>query len=167
MYTKKRTVSEDVEERPALKHVRFTENPVFEIDGVNDIAKSLTDDPIQPDPKSYAKCKFGTKFRSFQKEWFRTRPWLEYSQTSDISFCYCCRAFCHAVSGSNQWTKLGFTNWKNAMEEKKGIKAHESFHLESTLKWSSYKNTRQTGTIAARILSISQSTRNNCLLKIA
>ena len=102
--------------------------------------------------------KFSTKFRSFQKEWFHPRPWLEYSQTSDAAFCYCCRAFCHAVSGSNQLTKLGFTKWKNAMEEKKGIKVHEtsSFHLESALKWSSYKNTKQTGTIAARVLSISR-----------
>ena len=130
-----RTISENVEEGPTLKRVRSTENPEFEIEGVTDIAKSLADDSIQPDLKSYPKRKFGTKFRSF-KEWFHTRTWLEYSQTSDAAFYYCCRAFCHAVSGSDKW--------KNAMEEKKGLKAHEtsSSHLENALKWSSYKTVK-------------------------
>ena len=74
MYTKKRTVSEDVDEGPTLKHARFTENTEFEIDGVTDIATTLADDSIQHDLKSYPKRKFETQFRLFQKEWFHARP---------------------------------------------------------------------------------------------
>ena len=159
IHPKKTNISENVMEEPALKRVRITENPELEeINGVPDIANSLADEPNQPNLKSYPKRKFGTKFRSFQKEWFHTRPWLEYSQVADAAFCYCCRAFCRAVFGSDQWTKLGFTNWKNAMEEKSGLKAHEisNSHLESALKWSSCMKSEQTGTIASRILCISR-----------
>ena len=125
IHPEKTNISDNVMEEPALKRVRIMENPELdEINGVPDIDKGLADEPNQPNLKSYPKRKFGTKFRSFQKQWFHTRPWVEYSQVADAAFCYCCRAFWRAVSGSDQWTKLSFTNWKNAMEEKKGLKAH-------------------------------------------
>ena len=69
VHAKKRAISENTEEGPVLKSIRCTENPDWgEIDGVTDIAKSLADDPMQPDLKSYPKRKFCAKFRSFQKE---------------------------------------------------------------------------------------------------
>ena len=62
VHAKKRTISENTEEEPVPKCERCTENPdLEEIDGVTDIAKSLANDPMQPDLKSYPKRKFGAK----------------------------------------------------------------------------------------------------------
>ena len=61
-------------------------NPGFGVEGVNDIASSLAESPFQPILKLYPKRKFGSRERSFQKDWFRNRNWLEYSRKEDAGF---------------------------------------------------------------------------------
>ena len=136
-----------------------TKRPLIDmkVDGVNDIVANLTDNPYQPILKNYPKRKFGDRLRTFPKEWYLGRPWLEYSQSNDASFCYSCRAFL-SFSSNEQWTKVGFANWKNAMDDKKGLKAQETSagHLESTLKWTNYQEMLHTGSITSRLKSISR-----------
>ena len=44
------------------------------VDGVNDIAANLTENPYQPILKNYPKRKFGDRLRTFQKEWYQGCP---------------------------------------------------------------------------------------------
>ena len=106
---------------PESKHPNYD----LSVGGVSDIASSLVESPFQPILNVYPKRKFGSRERSFQKDWYHNRSWLEYSQKEDAVFCFCCRAFT-MPSGNEQWTNIGFTNWKNANEEGKGLKAHET-----------------------------------------
>ena len=132
-------------------------NPGFGVEGVNDIASSLAESPFQPILKHYPKRKFGSRERSFQKDWYRNRNWLEYSQKEDAAFCYCCRAFTKC-SSSDQWTKIGFANWKNATEEGRGLKANETSvnHIEAAAMWSNFENAQQSGSIAMKLSIISR-----------
>ena len=127
------------------------------VDGVSDIARNLSESPSQPLRKEYPKSTFGNRARSFLKEWFTGKPWLEYSLSADAAFCYCCRAFSNS-STSDQWTKIGFTNWKGAMEENKGFKTHEASepHITASLKWCNFQESVRSGSIIATMQAISR-----------
>ena len=127
------------------------------VGGVTDIASSLAVQPVQPSLRTHPKRKFGTRDRAFQNEWYLNRNWLECSQTVDAVFCYCCRDF-RTSNSSEQWTVKGSSNWKNATEEGKGLKAHEVsiVHLDAAAKWSAFKETKRSGSIALKIKAISR-----------
>ena len=85
------------------------------IDGVNDIASNLCEPPSQPILKEYPKRVFGSRTRCLNKEWYKERPWLEYSVSSDSVFCYCCRAFPNfstSDSGLKLDLEIGMELWK-------------------------------------------------------
>jgi len=48
--------------------------------------------PCQVHLSLYPRVKFGDRFRSFQKSWYETFKWLEYSESINAAFCFCCRA---------------------------------------------------------------------------
>ena len=127
------------------------------IDGVTDVARNLSESPSQPILKEYKKTMFGAVSRSFNKSWFTGRPWLEYSLSANAAFCYCCRAFSNS-STSDQWTNIGFINWKGAMEENKGFKSHEASepHITASLKWCNFKESVRSGSIIAKMQAISR-----------
>ncbi len=61
---------------------------------LDDIALSKSSPPCQPVisgkfPTTY----FSGKGRSFNPDWYKLYPWLEYSITKDAAFCYPCRLF--------------------------------------------------------------------------
>ena len=126
------------------------------IDGVNDVARNLSESP-QPILKEYKKTMFGSISRYFNKSWFTGRPWLECSLSANAAFCYCCRAFSNS-STSDQWTKIGFVNWKGAMEENKGFKSHEASepHITAWLKWCNFKESFRSGNIIVKMQAISR-----------
>ena len=149
---------QSVAKRPRLVVPESSSTADFSmIDGVNDIANNLCEPPSQPILKEYPKRIFGSRTRCFNKEWYKERPWLEYSISSDSVFCYCCRAFSN-FSTSDQWTKIGFSNWKGALEENKGFKLHEASepHITASLKWCSYQESVRSGSIITKIAAISR-----------
>ena len=84
-----------------------------------DISRSPADSPSQPSLPAY---KINKDNRSFQKQWYAGRPWLEYSIINDRAYCYYCRHFCSTnnLINRNQSDAFmnGFNNWKIALEKK-------------------------------------------------
>ena len=56
-----------------------------------------------------------TNGRSFSNNWYKGRPWLEYSTKNDAAYCFPCRVF-GVNSISTIFTEEGFTDWKHALE---------------------------------------------------
>ena len=92
-----------------------------------DISRSSADPPSRPVLSSY---KTGSDNRSFQKQWFTSLPWLEYSVEKDLAYCYYCRHFgsTNILLNRNQSDSFitGFNSWKRALAKKKGFNQHET-----------------------------------------
>jgi len=58
-----------------------------------DIAAVATSLPIQPTNVRYPVTLYSNKPRSFNPEWFKLYPWLEYSVKQDACFCFLCHMF--------------------------------------------------------------------------
>ena len=76
--------------------------------------------------------------RSFQTAWFERIKWLHHDQIRDAACCHTCLKAPQSgmLTSSNAdlaFTKNAFSNWKNAMEEKKGFQKQESSdsHMEA------------------------------------
>jgi hypothetical protein len=85
-------------------------------------------------------------FANVRSLWYRGRPWLEYSITSDAAFCFPCRTF--RLCGSKEESCFlagGYRNWKAATEEGKGLSKHEKSaqHVANMTSWME-KSRRQT-----------------------
>lgn len=79
-----------------------------------------------------------TENRTFQEKWLKDYIWLEYSISKNAVFCYACHQFSPSNDKDIIFKKIGFTNWKTALESKKGFKKHQStsIHINSMLSWS-------------------------------
>ena len=98
-----------------------------------DIAAVATSLPIQPTNVRYPVTLYSNKPRSFNPEWFKLYPWLEYSVKQDACFCFLCHMF-----GSNggmstskpekAFTVLGFKDWKHATGKNGILKSHDNSH---------------------------------------
>ena len=88
--------------------------------------------PAQPIIK-FPKTSFGLQLRAFQKEWYNTFPWIEYSTSRNSAFCFACRKFINVNSEAKYieatFITSGFNNWKRAMEPGRGFIKH----LESSI----------------------------------
>lgn len=93
--------------------------------------------PCQVHLSLYPRVKFGDRFRSFQKSWYETFKWLEYSESINAAFCFCCRAF-----SSNNIIKKGHIDQsfikKGATE---AFRLHEKSqcHIDSVMSWEHLK----------------------------
>ena len=94
---------------------------------------SVSQGPNQPKSFKFPTKTFGnnTKKRSFQPAWFDQRSWLHYDEETDTVFCNTClKAIQNNMLSSTKadpaFTRIGFGNWKNAMDKKKGFQKHES-----------------------------------------
>lgn len=82
--------------------------------------------------------------RSFQKQWFLNRPWLEYSVDRDRAYCYYCRHFgsTNTMTNRNQSDAFltGYNNWKNAVGSNRGFKQHETAaaHITATFNYNEF-----------------------------
>lgn len=99
-------------------------------------------DPYQP-KFDFPRTIIGSKYRSFQIEWYNKYSWLEYSKVLDSAFCFYCRVFClndPATKGHIDFAfiKKGFKNWHKANE---CFRNHEKSkgRQHSVSSWSSYK----------------------------
>jgi len=76
----------------------------------SDIASGVLEAPKQPGVK-FSSRSFGMgRQRSFNSDWYKSHPWLEYSVERDAAFCYPCRLFKSAGSSRSEdaFTKTGF-----------------------------------------------------------
>lgn len=89
-----------------------------------DISINKYESPAQP-IIDFPKRSFGKQLRTFNKNWYQNRFWLEYSVSKDSAFCYVCRHF-NTENREKLFTEIGFDNWKSALEKNKGILKHEN-----------------------------------------
>ena len=91
-----------------------------------DISLSVAHPRARPVLSSY---KYNRENRSFQKNWYINRPWLEYSIENDRVYCYYCRHFGSTTNSINRNQSdsflTGYNNWKNALDKSRGFTKHE------------------------------------------
>ncbi|XP_056595590.1 52 kDa repressor of the inhibitor of the protein kinase-like [Triplophysa dalaica] len=92
---------------------------------------------IPPEQHSYPYQKFGAKQLKYNVQWEKKYEWLRYSPFEDSAYCAHCLSF-NKLKGSNfSFLTKGFTDWKNAVGEKRGIIPRHSLtegHRKSTEK---------------------------------
>ncbi|KAL2077521.1 hypothetical protein ACEWY4_027025 [Coilia grayii] len=103
--------------------------------------------PSQPILKVYPKRTFSQGFRSFNSNWYQSRPWLEYSVNLDACFCFPCRQFAGVNNKDVVFTKTGYCNWKAALEKGKGFQKHEASHshVSAAIRWTEMKRREESG----------------------
>ena len=96
----------------------------------------------------YPKKAFGSQFRGFQSSWYKQYAFLEYSVKDDSAFCFVCRHFSTKITNFT----TGYSNWMNALRD---LKKHWSApdHAFSIGKYSAYKTTRSSGSVASQVSS--------------
>ncbi|XP_063590423.1 zinc finger MYM-type protein 1-like [Penaeus indicus] len=84
-------------------------------ENVVNIDQVLALGPIQP-VIDFPATKFGGRDYRFQKKWYSTYDWLEYSVENDAMYCFYCRIFGTLVGcAETPFIKEGSRNWKNAL----------------------------------------------------
>lgn len=69
------------------------------ISNITDISRSADELPAQPILASYPTNK---DKRSFRSQWFSQYRWLEYSEQTDLAYCYYCRHFSTGIILNNR-----------------------------------------------------------------
>ena len=80
--------------------------------------------------------------RGFNRDWYKSYQWLEYSVERDAAFCFPCRMFKVGSSRcESTFTVTGFRNWKHAMGQKGIITSHDkcNVHKQAMMDWKQYK----------------------------
>lgn len=101
--------------------------------------------PCQPKGHVYPRTIIGDRPRSFHDEWFKDRPWLEYSIAKDKAYCFYCYLFKQPRAenfGTEAFTTVGFNYWKNGIQM---LDSHAKSiaHNNSRKDYQAYKNQRQ------------------------
>ena len=131
---------------------------------------ALDEPPVQPKKSEYCPRMYGLKLRDFKSLWFVGRHWLEFSLQSNAAFCYCCRHF--AVSSDkadHAFIRVGFTNWKSALESGKGFGKHASSvsHVQAMSIWNDRKLRSERACKVSTMLDEHQVHKNRYYLKAA
>ena len=108
----------------------------------SDLAAVPTESPTQP--KIYFPLRrFGMgRPRGFNRDWYKSYQWLEYSVERDAAFCFPCRMFKVGSSRcESTFTLTGFCNWKHAMGHRGIITFHDKcdVHKQAMIDWKQYK----------------------------
>lgn len=69
------------------------------LSNVSDISRSFDELPTQPIRADYPLNK---DRRSFRSQWFSQFTWLEYSEQTDLAYCYFCRHFSTGIILNNK-----------------------------------------------------------------
>uniref|UniRef100_A0A1X7V7J3 TTF-type domain-containing protein n=1 Tax=Amphimedon queenslandica TaxID=400682 RepID=A0A1X7V7J3_AMPQE len=95
--------------------------------------------------------------RSFNPDWFKLYPWLEYSVSKDAVFCYACRLFgaasIHLSRPERAFTTTGFRDWKHATGQKGILVIHNNSlsHKQGMVAWEQFKTTHDRGSVAEQL----------------
>ncbi|KAH8026349.1 hypothetical protein HPB51_020333 [Rhipicephalus microplus] len=115
--------------------------------GQLDISKFKTEQPTQPILNPFPSMKYGKLSRSFNSNWYRLFPWLEYSAQADAAFCLPCRMFSTGDNEKSAFVNGGYSNWKNALERDGGFRKHENSLVHKTCQasWVSFTQMKAGG----------------------
>ncbi|KAL1466491.1 hypothetical protein MTO96_042696, partial [Rhipicephalus appendiculatus] len=115
--------------------------------GQLDISKFKTEKPTQPILNPFPSKKYGKLSRSFNSDWYRLFPWLEYSAQADEAFCYPCRMFSTGANEKSAFVNGGYSKWKKALEKDAGFRKHENSlaHKTCQASWVSYTQMKTRG----------------------
>ena len=84
------------------------------------------------------------KFRSFNPNWYKQFPWLEYSVVADAAYCYCCRHFLPAAKRGSvkAFVANEFRNWKRATGKDGSLTSHNASpsDKDAMVLWLTYKS---------------------------
>ena len=120
-----------------------------------DVAAGPHQPPVQP-VVNFPSRTFGSKKRSFNCEWYKLYPWLEYSKVKDAAYCYPCRF--STISGSGRsdvaFTHNGFHDWKHALGKKGSLQKHDKCrsHMDATVSWNAYIQMKGTNSSVADMM---------------
>lgn len=95
--------------------------------------------PCRPILAQYPTTDFSGTKRFFNKQYYETYEWLEYSINKDAVFCFPCRMFSSSTSGKEDtFTKKGMRNWRKTAAK---LDKHSECdtHRFSMSKWKNYK----------------------------
>ena len=124
---------------------------------INDIALTTSSSPCQPVNITFPVKYFSGKAHSFNPEWFKLYPWLEYSVSNDAAFCYACRLFgAISVCGSRPeraFTQVGFRDCKHATGTKGILMNHNISlsHKQAVVAWQQFKVSCERGSVAEHL----------------
>ena len=124
----------------------------------DDLASSPDCSLSQPVDIQFHVTHFSGKARSFNPEWFRQYPWLEYSISKDAAYCYACRFFSLSTAAGTSrpekvFTIARFRDWKHATGVKGILTTHNNSlsHKSSIVAWEQFKSTLNTGSVAEQL----------------
>ena len=124
----------------------------------DDLASSPECSPSQPVDIQFPVTFFSGKARSFNPEWLRQYPWLEYSISKDAAYCYACRFYSLSTVAATSrpekaFTIAGFRDWKHATGVKGMLATHNNSlsHKSSVVAWEQFKSTSTTGSVAEQL----------------
>lgn len=77
--------------------------------------------------------------RCFSPSWYEKFPFIEYSVSCNAIFCFACRFF---LTGYQGWKTISIS-----------LKKHEGskFHKDSMVGWTSFKQSKETGSVASQL----------------
>lgn len=128
--------------------------PRRKLPGPADISQSSVEDPQQPHLLAFPQTMFGERKRSFNKEWYDTYSWIEYSVERDAVFCFACRHFPTPNKPTEQsFTQDGFKNWRHAMGKEGKLVKHERSHKAAMETWAEFKLREKSNTNIGNLLN--------------
>ncbi|XP_062853960.1 zinc finger MYM-type protein 1-like isoform X2 [Trichomycterus rosablanca] len=92
--------------------------------------------------ESFPKTLQGGARRSFRSDWYKSHPWLEYSQSKDAAYCFACRHFSLPDAPRTVFTSFeGYRNWKKATMKDSGFCSHarSEGHVNAMFAWTENK----------------------------
>jgi hypothetical protein len=101
--------------------------------------------PCQPKGHNYPRRMINGRSRSFQEDWFKDNPWLEYSVDKDAAYCFYCYLFKQPRPenyGIDAFTVIGFRNWKDG-HKLIGVHGDGIDHNKARKCYQDFKNQRQ------------------------
>ncbi|XP_047312578.1 zinc finger MYM-type protein 1-like [Impatiens glandulifera] len=115
----------NLERDPAIR-IPIWQHPINQQDEIR--RSYIRMGPYQPKLDEYPRTKFGsqTQYRRFQYSWFEKFPWLEYSSSKDLIFCFPCFLFQKKSPINPSFTIDGFNNWKRVND---GVKCPLLIHV--------------------------------------
>ena len=123
---------------------------------VSDIALSISQPPVQRYVK-FPITIINGKRRSFNSNWYKKYPWIEYSVQKDAAFCYACRFFPSTSSNrvEEAFTQVGFRDWKHAMGSHGILVKHNNScnHKQAMASWCEYVRNSKRGTSIENVMS--------------
>jgi Domain of unknown function (DUF4371) len=95
------------------------------------------EEPCHPDVSKIPPLITNNRKFYFQKEWFKTHPWLHFDPSSKGMLCFhCAKASAFELlssvkRGDDSFITTGFTNWKKGYGQESRFKVHESSNCHS------------------------------------